>query len=404
MYGGREKRSRHQVSRTFYRFMCSKAIASVSWNLFMVFFMWKVVSDYHSIFLAGAIASIYLVVEMSSSIPIGHLIDKVNNTRLNMISSILMGLGFSVFLLGSSLDYVYIATAITSFGFTLKMDSFAAIIKKHVPDGSITRATSYNQASSGLSSLIGYALGGVSLLFLSESAPLILLTLTLVSLVLSYPVSEARVEEVASGGRQEATYSGIFSFFRKITGFVILALIINGFFVSLDVYGSGIFKIYLGSTPLFYTMFVCALPLGMIGGSFMANRFSDFFNNPAIISATLIMYAPILVIIGISRSPTMDVAMAGILGFVNPLVNVPLVSRLTKFTPREIFGKVFAFLKIFLGSSTPVMATVFSFLSLFASVPDILLAVGLLMIPISLLGLGVIRGFYHNTEVVPAAV
>ena len=65
--------------------------------------MCVVLQTYHSVFLAGMIATIYLAVELIASFPIGHMIDRMNSTTISMISSIIILIGPLLILPGYSL-------------------------------------------------------------------------------------------------------------------------------------------------------------------------------------------------------------------------------------------------------------------------------------------------------------
>lgn len=388
---------------TFHRFLIAKTLASISFILFLIFLMWTVVDQYKTtdptiaIFLAGMIPVIYLLVMLVTAIPIGHSIDRLNNSALAMLSAGIMAAGFCFFATGFSLLTVYISTAIVAAGYTLNGDTFSAMIKKLVSNEGITRATSYNLVSNSSSSLIGVAMGGVSLIFLSQYAAMILIAISLGSMFLAFPISMKKNGLSSEDAGSKKGYRQVLGFFRSILGLTMLALVLNGFFISIDVYASGLFNIYLHSTPLYYTLFDAAVPGTMIIGSIIANKYEKFFDRPGTIALVVMLYSPTLLILGISRSALIDIATAGLLGFINPLVNVPIISRLTKFTPVEIFGRVMAFMRIFIQSSTPVMAAVFSFASIYFSVPNILVVVGLLMLPFSAFGFSVLKTFYSKT-------
>lgn len=392
-----------RLGLTFYRFLVSKTLASISFTLYLIFLMWTIVEQYKvtdpgiAVFLAGMVPVIYLLVMLVSAIPIGHSIDRVNNSVLSMLSAVIMAAGFTLFATGFSIYTVYGATAVVAAGYTLNGDTFATMIKKLVSNEGITKATSYNTAANSSSSLIGVAMGGASLILFSEYAPYILISLTVGATILAFP-KRMKLNGLAPESRgKRKGYRDVLKFYRGIIGFTVLALVINGFFISIDVYASGLFSIYLHSTPLYYTLFDAAFPAAMFAGTYITNRYESFFDRPGTIAVIMVTYAPILIILGISRSVLIDIASAGFLGLMNPMINIPLVSRLTKFTPVEIFGRVMAFLRIFIQSSTPVMAAVYSFASLFFPVPHILLALGILMLPISALGLHVVRTFYSRT-------
>ena len=197
--------------------------------------------------------------DILASVLIGHLIDRKNNTILNFTAYILTAAGFSLFLFGFSVYAVYAVAAITSFSTTLIADSFSAIIKKHVSETGISKATSYQQGFTSVSTLIGFAVCGLSLVFISEYAPYLLVSITAVEVVLSF--SGAEQTSMPSAEKQgQAGYRNVFSFFRKLIGFLLLGLVLNGFIVTLDVYGSGLFNLYLHTGPLRYAVFVASLP------------------------------------------------------------------------------------------------------------------------------------------------
>lgn len=382
---------------TYYRFLLSRSISRTAWSFFMVFFMWKIVTVYHSVFLAGMIPTINLVVDLLASVPVGILIDTKNNTSLNFLASVMMLGGFLLFLIGFSVFIVYSVAAIAAFGTTLKGDSFSSIIKKHVREDGIPKATSYQQASLSISTLIGFGFGGLSLIVLSNYAALILIGLTAATLVLSVPTKEVVHKDSDRSGKKY-TYRSVFSFFKKLTGFIFLALVLNGFFVTLDVYGSGLFSLYLHTSPIMYTLFVAAMPAGMFIGSMVSSRIMGILSRPVVTAGLVVLYAPILITLGLSSSPVVDIIAGGFLGLLVPLVNVPMISRLVQATPKEMFGRVFAFLKIFLGSSTPVMASFFAVISIMFPLNEIFLATGLVMLPISVLGFRVVKNYYSLTE------
>jgi MFS family permease len=74
----------------FFRFLVSKMLVSILFSAFTVFFLWEIVETYHSVFLAGLVATIYLVVQMLVSVPVGHMIDRMNSTVIGMIGSVIV--------------------------------------------------------------------------------------------------------------------------------------------------------------------------------------------------------------------------------------------------------------------------------------------------------------------------
>ncbi len=385
-----------RLGKTFTRFLISKSLGSISFNLFEIYFLWKIVSTYHSVFLAGIVPTIALAVQLLSSVPIGHGIDRMNSTVLSFVSTTIRIFGFLTLFLSEGLTAIYLATLIMSAGYTLKGDSFSAILKKHLSDAQIARGTSMNQMSIGISGVLGIAAGGLSLLFLERLAPLILLAISIVALLLSIPTSEAVNRR--DNGKTRTEYGQVISFYRKIVGFIVVATMLNGLFIGITIYSSGLFNLYLHSTPEFYTMFEAAFPIGMIFGSYVSSKILHLIDKPRMPALLVILYGPLIFLLGSSGSVYADIFISLTIGFINPLINVPLNARLTRATPKEIFGRVFAFLRIFIGSSTPVMAVVFTILSIYASVPVILMAIGASAVFVAVLGFSAIPKLYRMTE------
>ena len=206
-----------RLPNIFYRFLISRNLISISFTTFIVYYLWIIVEKFRSVFLAGLIATIYLAVQLISSIPIGHLIDRLNNTVLSLISSFVTLFGFTFLLFGNSIFIVYSTTALITLGLTLKGDSFSAIIKKHLKDDLFRRANSRNYAAISFSTLIGTALGGLSILYLGRYLVYILLAIVVVSILSSLPVEEEVTAGISASAIGEL-YSAL-GFFRKIFGF-----------------------------------------------------------------------------------------------------------------------------------------------------------------------------------------
>ncbi|EQD30277.1 major facilitator superfamily permease [mine drainage metagenome] len=69
-----------------------------------------------------------------------------------------------------------------------------------------------------------------------------------------------------------------------------------------------------------------------------------------------------------------------------------------KFVPKNIYGKVMAFLKVFLGGASPAMAGVFSAVALFLPVQSILLYIGITVFPVGGMAFLVLPKFIAMTD------
>lgn len=379
----------------FYRFMFSRALTGVSITSFTIFFMWDVVSRYHSVFLAGMMITIYVAVALIFSFPIGHLIDRLNNTTLNFIASAVVLAGFLVLLAGGNLIFIYAATAVSVFGQTLKLDSFSAIIKKHVLEGSFKKANSFSFAANSASSLLGTLIGGLSIVYLHQYFVYLLLAMTATSIFLSLPIAEKAYKAQEGGKAVLGEMKAVASFLRNIAGLLVLAFFLNGLFISLDTYSSGLFNIVLKSSPIYYTAFSMSVPLGMMAGTPIANV--KFFKRerPVAIALITLVFSPLIFLLALSRSPPVDVVDAFAIGLVLPVINIPINTKLMTAVPHGIYGKVMAFLKVFTQGASPVMGSVFSTMALFFSIPLVLFWVAVLVVPLTIYSMRILPTFFR---------
>jgi hypothetical protein len=107
------------------------------------------------------------------------------------------------------------------------------------------------------------------------------------------------------------------------------------------------------------------------------------------------LFSPAILFIALSRTAIGDIADSLLIGILIPVINIPLQANLMKIVPRNIYGKVMAFLRVFLGGATPAMAAVFSFMALFLQVNIILLYVGIIVFPIGTLAFLVLPKFFE---------
>jgi|ECHhosMinimDraft_1075155.scaffolds.fasta_scaffold03583_2 hypothetical protein len=381
------------LSIQFYRFLGSKVLTAISLNSFIIFFMWDIVVRYHSVFLAGMIITIYLAVSLLLSFPIGHMIDRFNNTLLNFISSIVLLPCFGILFLGESLVFIYFATVLLVFAQTFKIDSFSAIIKKHVPEASFKKANSLTFATTSASSLIGTLLGGLSIIYLQNLFIYLLLAVAITSIFLSFPTEETRIaRKEGETILKEVKETG--SFLRSIAGLLLLAFFLNGLFISLDTYSSGLFNIVLKSSPVYYTAFSMAVPSGMMLGTPMANINYFKKDRPLAIAFMIILFSPLIFVLAFNRLPIVDVFDAFAIGFILPIINIPIITKLMKAVPHEIYGKVMALLKIFTGGASPVMGAVFSTMALFFGIPFVLFWVSVLVVPLTIYSIRIMPRFF----------
>ena len=377
----------------FYRYLSSRFLGSIVYNAFMIYFLWELVVAFKSVFLAGLIPTIALAADLITAIPVGHLIDRYNSTKLSMLSSLLLLTGIALILTLQTVYLVYAATIFVSIGVMMKGDSISATIKKDLDQEQFTTANQNLQGAGYASSLIGTVFGGASIIYLREYFLFIMLALSIAALLLSFPIPEK-----ANDGQKATAMSGFVSsvgFIKKIGGFLAVGFVLNGLIISLDVYSSGLFHLVLKVNSIYYTLFVAFLSIGGIIGAIISGTVQKYFNTAYRISFLILLFSPAILFVALSRKVIGDIADSLLIGILVPVINIPLQVNLMKIVPRNIYGKVMAFLRVFLGGATPAMAAVFSFMALFFQVNTILLYVGIIVFPIGALAFLVLPKFFQ---------
>jgi len=377
----------------FYVITISKMLSSFAVNSFAVFYLWEIISHYHSVFLSGLIVTLYLLTELSLSLLVGHLIDRFNSTRLNLLGSFIMLVGLPPLISGVHLASIYVSAVILMSGATLKLDSYSAIIKKHLQEESYKRANTLNFVVNSISSIGSTAIGGAFIILAPHLFPAALLIMIAISLLTSI-----QLKEQASSNKDtfNSEFSRVLSFMKKISGLLIIALFINGLFISLETYSSGLFYLILKSSPFYYTLFAAAVPAGSVPGALLANRGAFRNDSPSIIASMVLSFSPIILLIALSPIAIADVIAAFVLGIVLPIINIPIITKMMKLVPAEIYGKAMASIRIFTAGSSPAMGAIFSTLALYFSIRAVLTSVGILVIPLALYSVRVLGNFFRE--------
>ncbi|MCL4451488.1 MAG: MFS transporter [Candidatus Thermoplasmatota archaeon] len=377
----------------FYRYLSSRFLGSIVFNAFTVFFLWEIVVAFKSVFLAGLIPTISLASDLLLTVPVGHLIDRFNSTKLGTLSSLILILGTALLVIGQSIPFIYTATVFLTIGVMMKGDTISATIKKNLDREQFLPANQTFSGAGYASSLIGTLFGGASIIYLQHYFVLIILGMSIAALLLSFPISEPRNAEEKAAVRSELTST--FVFLKKITGFLVVGFVLNGLLVCLDVYSSGLFHLVLKVSPVYYTLFVALLSVGGIIGSLLSGPLQKHVNTAYRISLLILLYSPAILFIALVKSAIGDIVDSFLIGLLLPVINIPLDVNLMKVVPRNIYGKVMAFLRVFLGGATPALAAVFSFMALFFSVTSIFLYAGIILFPVCVLSFKVLPKFFR---------
>ena len=383
----------------FYRYLGSRFLSSIVSNAFTVYFLWMIVVAFRSVFLAGLIPTISLASDLIMVVPIGHLIDRFNSSKLGMISSLILVLGVTFLFIGKSIFLIYTATVLITLGVTMKGDTLSATIKKNLDTEQFMSANQSLQGAGYASALIGTLFGGFSIIYLTRYFVPIIFIMAIASFLLSFPIKESQNPKDKVNLRSQL--SSTLGFLKRITGFLAVGFVLNGLIVSLDVFSSGLFHLVLKVNPIYYTLFIAFLSIGGIIGSFASGFLKQRINSAQRISLLILLYSPAILFIAVVKSAIGDIIDSFLIGFLLPVINIPLSVNLMKVIPRNIYGKAMAFLRVFLGGATPALAAVFSFLALFFSVNSIFLYVGIALFPVCALSFKVLPKFFAMANEIP---
>ncbi|MEM3671399.1 MAG: hypothetical protein QW767_06625, partial [Thermoprotei archaeon] len=126
----------------------------------------------------------------------------------------------------------------------------------------------------------------------------------------------------------------------------------------------------------------------------VSGKVQKHVNTANRISFLILLFSPAILFIALSGNAALDIVDSLLIGIIIPVINVPLQVNLMMAVPRAIYGKVMAFLKVFLGGATPAMAAAFSFVALFLKVNFVLLCIGIAAFPIGALAFLVLPEFF----------
>lgn len=362
----------------FTRYLIARNLAKGSTFLFYVFFIWELVYDYHSVFLAGLIPAFSLLGYMMIVIPEGHIIDRRNRSAVLFLSSILLSATYCFLFLRSSVPLILGIDLISSLLGWVSSDSFQGIIKSIVSEQGYQRAVSLNQTGTAVSEIAGILLGGAMIYLGIEYLRLVLIGMTAVSAVMAIPANIPRAD---SEGRH---YRDALSYIRKMLFLMIISLLLNGLFISLDVYGSGLINLVMHSTAFYYTLFLVGFPIGMIiGGILISSRILKADMSLVLVTVEVTLIGTLLLAISLIRTVWIEPILTVMMGIDVMMINVQLQSFTLKVIPNELMGRYNSISVLFSAGGSPVMALIFSALSRIIYFPFVMAGAGVLAIAIS---------------------
>ncbi|WP_256368528.1 MFS transporter [Acidianus sp. RZ1] len=368
------------LSPSFYKFWMSRNLIRLSVMMFYIYFMWTIVEKFNSIFLVSLIPTLSLLGYFLVALPEGYLLDKVNRTYVIFGSSIINFAIYAVLLINSSLIAVYLVDLLASVFSLISADAFHTYVKDAVESNELGKAISYSVIGRSSSEIGGSLIGGLSAAYFQSFFPWIILIISAISVIISLPEKVKRKIDL----RPSVKYRTVLSVIRPIAFFIVLIMIINGLFISIDVLASGFFHLVLHSTALFYTLFILGFSVGSLVGGIIGERianklFGAKFTFLAFVSLSIGFFAIVLI-----DKAIFEPVITFLMGLEVSIADIPLMAFFTRIIPTRVLGRVNSILNIFINGSSPVMASVFGGLSNLLSVSDIFIVVGTLTFLVSI--------------------
>ena len=364
-------------NRKFLRFWFAEFLILLSLSMFAVYFIWIIAVNYKSVFLAGMIPAFSMLGYFIILIPEGYLLDKFNRSKIIFISTIFLAFSYSLLMFSNDLILIYIVDLLSSISSSITFDAFQTITKEILNENLYGKASAYMQFSMNLSRIVGIVLGGVSIVF-QKYFPYIIFSISLISIFFNIPYkSDKRVFE-------KYTYGDVLKFLKRFVPFLLVVLVINGLFISIDVYSSGLIYFVLKSNSFFYTLFIIGFPVGGLIGALYGNNIAKKLENSLYLGSFIFILGIFMIFISFSRSVYIDPLLTFLMGFFVSLLNIPLNAIFLKVVPNEMIGRFNAFVALVIGGAQPLMATIFSILSSYFFLTDIMFFAGLFISIISI--------------------
>ena len=370
----------------FLKYLVGRNIIRVAYFIFNIFFIWRTIVAYNSVFLAGLIPTFSLLGYLIIVIPEGHILDRHNRGAMFRISAFLLVFTYLVLFYSDNLIIVYTVALTSSILSSINSDAFNTILKETVNEEKIQSAVSLSQGTNAVSELSGIIAGGILLYLPFEFLALTLFSLPVISLLFGLGKTLNR-----SGMVDKYGFRGAYRIILVLVPFLLLSLLLNGLFISLDVFGSGLIHIILHGSPLDYSLFIAGFPFGIIIGSLFTGKLSNIIAKISTISTLLIPMGIVLFLIAISRNIYLDIALGIVLGVIVIFVNIGLQTIFMKAIPDGVIGRVNSLVTIFSIGGSPLMAALFSILSNYFYFPYIMAAAGICAVVVSLPAFAILR-------------
>ncbi len=364
-------------NKRFLRFWIAQFFIRLNVWVFYVYFIWVITVKNHSVFLGGMIPTFSLLGYLAILIPEGYILDRWNRSVVMFLSSIMLIILYGSLLFNQTLLWIYVIDILSSMLASITFDAFFTISKEIVEEKYFPKVSAFSQISINVSGIFGILIGGLSILTSQFIFFYILIIVSMIGTIFNLPYATLKTKY------EKYRYRDILKLLKKFVFLLIILFIVNGLFISLDVYSSGLIYFILHSSSIYYTLFLGGYPVGGLLGAIWGNKISNRLEDPWKISILIALMGIMIIGISQSRVVLLDPIFTFILGFLISLLMIPLMAFIMRVIPNEMIGRVNAFITLIIAGSSPLMGAIFSVMVAYFYIPDILLSVGLVFMIIA---------------------
>ena len=358
--------------RKMYLIWLGITLCRTSSFVFNLYFMWVIVVQYNSVLLSTLIPTLSLVGYVIISLPEGVILDKFNSSYVGFLATIVLIFTYSMLLFSDHLVTIYSVDILSSILTAILFDAFIKSSREIVDETEDSKISALNQIGSSLSNVLGIIMAGIILISARSYLIYILIVLSLIGLISGRPfkINKTKEKTYVKGELEKAL--------KILVPVMILALLLNGLFVSLMIFGPDIIHIILHRGSNAFTLFELGIPLGTLLGGLIAAEIERKLENSSTIFLGILFMGILLLIISGSKSLYIDILSMFLIGIFSSFIEVPAFTIILKIVPREIIGRVDAVVFLVFTASAPFMATIFTILIPYIPVPTLLTYTGII--------------------------
>jgi MFS family permease len=358
--------------RKMYLIWLGITLCRTSSFVFNLYFMWVIVVQYNSVLLSTLIPTLSLVGYVIISLPEGVILDKFNSSYVGFLATIVLIFTYSMLLFSDHLITIYSVDILSSILTAILFDAFIKSSREIVDETEDSKISALNQIGSSLSNVLGIIMAGIILISARSYLIYILIVLSLIGLISGRPfkINKTKEKTYVKGELEKAL--------KILVPVMILALLLNGLFVSLMIFGPDIIHIILHRGSNAFTLFELGIPLGTLLGGLIAAEIERKLENSSTIFLGILFMGILLLIISGSKSLYIDILSMFLIGIFSSFIEVPAFTIILKIVPREIIGRVDAVVFLVFTASAPFMATIFTILIPYIPVPTLLTYTGII--------------------------